>query len=196
MADGASLRVQLKLEPVRDRGRFTSRGLSEVYKARRDAATRLQADVVKRINAEIRSGGRASASTGRLRAATADRRNVAFDTGYEGALYVGIPDWLDRSEARYWRTFEQGSAATWRRPFVGTPLFFVGNGDRKTPSRHGQVPGIRTSTDEGRMPAAVVKREISPAWAYRDTFRNADQVISEYKTAAARAVLRRALGGD
>jgi len=63
---------------------------------------------------------RKAVSTGRLLRVTADPKNryaSAFRLG------VGVPHYLDTSQAKYWRTIEEGSAQAWKkRPFTSLEL--------------------------------------------------------------------------
>lgn len=145
-------------------GQFMS-GIGEFLRRNQELADDVQAQVVANIRATIAARGRAAASTNRLVKVTASPQNQKATIG---RVQVGIPSFLERSEAKYWRTIEEGSAETWARPFVGTPLFFVGG--KSFPSAHGARPGVRTFTEEameaGRLPMAVVKKEIEPMNAY------------------------------
>jgi len=47
-------------------------------------------------------------ATNRLKAALTDERNM-FIPGSKDALYVGVPGFLDNSQAKYWRQIEEGS---------------------------------------------------------------------------------------
>jgi hypothetical protein len=156
-----------ELKGVRDvRGRFLS---AQTGMRERNArfAQGLQAQVVSNIESRIT---RPSASSGRLSAVTANPRNAQYDTF---SIAVGVRSYLDRSTAKYWRTIEEGSAAVWRHPFIGTQLMPKGN-NPGYPVAHGIVPGIRTT--QAQLPwmdgkRFVVKREIAPMYAYRDAVR-------------------------
>lgn len=129
----------------------------------REMADRTQATVVSNIRGRLR---RPAASTNRLVTVTAAPQNTRV---YTDRVQVGMPAFLDNSTAKYWRTIEEGSAAVWSRPFVGTPLSFVG-GKRSSvpfPVARQQTPGIRT-TAPGRRAFTYVTREIAPQNAYRD----------------------------
>lgn len=154
---GGLIKIRVpEVEGTRDaRGRFTS-AQTRMRDRNRELAQGIQAQVVDNIQARIT--WRAE-STGRLERITADPRNASYDTWHVG---VGDEAFLDNSEAKYWRTFEQGSAQTWSHPFVGTRL---------TPRR--SIPGVITgfwTSDKGRF---VVRHEIQGRHAYRDA---ADQV--------------------
>lgn len=63
---------------------------------------------------------RPTVSTGRLLRVTMDPKNRKSGL-YDAA--VGDPAFLNRSIAKYWRTIEEGSAATWtKRSFLSLPL--------------------------------------------------------------------------
>lgn len=145
-------------------GQFMS-GIGGFLQRNQEMADDVQAQVVANIRSTIAARGRAPASTGRLVNVTASPRNQKVTIG---RVQVGIPSFLESSQAKYWRTVEEGSAETWARPFVGTPLYFIGR--RSNPSAHGARPGVRTFTEEameaGRTPMAVVRNEIQPMNAY------------------------------
>lgn len=175
---------------LRDQGRFTA-AISQQRDLNRDLGLAIQQRVVLLMRNRIAFGERASASTGRLLQATADSRNLqvqAFSFG------VGIPRFLDGSVAKYWRTFEEGSAAVWKRPFVGTQLLPIGR--FRGPTAHGARPGVRTATSElpflqGRY---IVKREIQPADIYGQVFR--EGFIQREAAAGAVKYLNRVLGNE
>lgn len=151
-----------------ERGQYTSAQSAQIQRNRLFSEF-LREQVGRRMKNHISFGGRASASTGRLLRATLDDKNVVVTKEFVG---VGVPDWLDRSQAKYWRTFEEGSAAVWSHAFVGTRLFSVGRSP--FPVAHGQSPGLRSLGDGeaggagGRQRGAifVVKHEIKPANIY------------------------------
>lgn len=64
------------------------------------------------------AAARRAQSTGRLVRATADRRNIQATAGQVG---VGKPAWLNQSNAKYWRQFEEGFEG-----HVGSPIRFIG----------------------------------------------------------------------
>lgn len=145
-------------------------------------AERYQAQVVHNMEAKIAGGKRAAASSGRLLRVTADPENAQYDTFRIG---VGDRQFLNNSIARYWRTFEEGSAAVWKHPFTGTQLMpkTGKSGDEEGSSRppypvaHGKIPGIRTTSAslpwmDGKK--FVVKHEIAPANVYRDATQQVD----------------------
>lgn len=162
----------LQVEPIgslrNERGQYTSTGVNAQLDANRNIAIDIQAKVVQRMRNHIAFGRRASASTGRLVRATADPQNLTVSKEFIG---VGNTTWLDRSSAKYWRTFEEGSEF-WG--FVGRPVYFKGR--FSFPSAHGDTPGIRSASGdyEGRRATFVVQHEIQPANIYGD-------VASEYR---------------
>lgn len=97
----------------------------EQIKRSRALAEQFQEDVAVQIKNDI--GTRAThrrTNTGHLVRATLDSQNIGpvKFTSWK----VGIPEWLNRSQAKYWRTFEFGSGegpGKWRKPFVGTVLY-------------------------------------------------------------------------
>lgn len=191
---GAEIFIRVEegdLKSLRDHGRFTSEGVRALRERNERFATSMQADVVRRMRNHIAFGGRAGVSTGRLLRVTADKRNVFSD---QWSIGVGRPDWLDNSVARYWRTFEEGSAAVWKHPFVGTQLrgmfggTIIGYAHTRTPGPQPQpLAGGPWGARGGKlrwywsMPLNEnfrVKREIQPAHIYRDVGREAH--LDEY----------------
>jgi hypothetical protein len=179
-----------ELKGVRDaRGRFTS-AQSSMRDRNAKFAQGLQADVVRRIESRITRPG---ASSGRLLRVTADSGNAQYDTWSIG---VGVKSFLNGSIAKYWRTFEEGSAAVWTHPFIGTQLMPKGN-NPPYPVAHGQIPGIRTTRkllpwmDGERF---VVKKEIAPRHAYRDAIAEAHP--AEFGRANARKLIADILGRE
>jgi hypothetical protein len=150
----------------------------------------LQADVLRNIESRIT---RRPASTGRLLKVTAAPENAQYDTWNIG---VGDEPFLDRSIAKYWRTFEEGSAGLWKRPFIGTQLMPKGK-NPPYPVAHGMVPGIRTARKglawmDGEK--YVVKQEIAPRHAYRDAVAQAN--VREFGIANARRLIADILGRE
>lgn len=184
-----------------ERGRFvaldSTEGQSELYRRNKLIAETVQGNVARRISNRVMFGKRAKASTGLLVRATVDPRNTRVDPFNVG---VGNPEWLDRSMARYWRTFEYGSAAVWKRPFIGTRLRpigrFVAPDGTFRYSKHGQrsPSGVRTWKSGRIAKGWVVKQEIAPAHIYRDVANEAD--LGTEGLAAARAFIHRNLTRD
>lgn len=179
-----------ELRGFRDaKGRFTS-AQNAMRERNGRYAEGLQDRVVHAMEAKIAGYKRAGASTGRLLKVTADPANVSYDTFRIG---VGNEAFLDNSIAKYWRTFEEGSAS-WG--FAGTQL--KAKGSRPPyPVAHGAVPGIRTTRSslpwmDGKR--FVVKHEIAPRNVYRDTVRGANP--REFGRKNARRFLSEVLGRD
>lgn len=115
---------RLRRPKGRGAGQYAPRFLAELGDSRekfaeenRTLARRVQDDVV----AELKAGTkRKSVSTGRLIAATASPENIFASAQVWG---VGVPSFLDRSQAKYWRTIDEGSAAVWSHPFVGMTFY-------------------------------------------------------------------------
>lgn len=124
MASGDAL-VSFKIEEtadikaLRNAGHFTSASVTAQRQRNIRLAEALRGQVVRRMENHINFGKRAGVSTHRLVRVTADARNSYADQWNVG---VGRPDYLNRSIAKYWRTFEEGSAAVWSHPFAGTQL--------------------------------------------------------------------------
>ena len=136
-------------------GQFTSTGNSAQYAANRRLAEVLRADLGEEIEAHVAAGRYAGYSSGRLAKASAAPENATVELFRVG---IGNPRWLDRSQAKYWRTFESGSAAVWKRPFIGTPLHPV----KGKPL----VTAIGTRAAFIRPGAYIVGKEIDPAGIY------------------------------
>ena len=172
-------------------GRFTS--FQTVGKdLNRRAAEDLQELVVAKMGQRYKRPG---VSTGRLRDATAAAGNRRSGLDY---AYVGIEDHLAKSQAKYWRTIEFGSAEVWSHPFVGTRLlgWFGESIGGFYENRWGTVPfGDEPFTRPGegsggkfrpynratavalkgsgvRSGRGTVRHEIEPVHAYRDAWRS------------------------
>jgi hypothetical protein len=138
----------------RNKGRFTSAGLSAQRERNRRMAQQLQGRVASLIDDQIIWR---TESTGRLVNNTEAPENATSDTW---SLAVGNPTFLNASTSKYWRTVEQGSAATWKHPFIGTHLWGrFGKG-----GKGGGLTGFWTDT-EGTAPF-VVRHEIEGKHAY------------------------------
>lgn len=121
-------------------------------------AQEFQGDVVAVMQ---RSYKRPRASTGRLATVTSQPGNrlIAAST-----WKVGIPSHLNQSQSKYWRTIEQGSAAVWRKPFIGTKIMgtWIPGGGFIAVSRERRLAAI----ERGDPRVQTVKREIAPMGAY------------------------------
>lgn len=138
-----------------EKGRFTS-AQSAQRERNRQMAHAIQERAADLIEARII--WRAE-STGELARNTLAPENAQIDTW---SLGVGNPGFLDRSSSKYWRTFEQGSLATWSHPFVGTHLFpRRGGGAGKGP-----ITGFWTDVDEKSK--FIVRHEIQGQHVYDD----------------------------
>jgi hypothetical protein len=130
-------------------GTFTSMRYDQ-RAANEYSAKRMQDLVVANIEAKIAAGGRGNVSTGRLVKVTGDPQNIDSTTDFFG---VGNPEYLDRSQAKYWRTQEEGTARVWKRSFIGDPLigFWAGSltgewrGDRPVGGRPFTRAGMNRS---------------------------------------------------
>lgn len=155
-----------------DMGHFISEGVRELRHRNLVLAETLRTQVGRRMENHIMFGKRAAASSGRLVAVSVDTRNQYVDNWNVG---VGVVDFLNRSTAKYWRTFEEGSLGVWRRPFIGTQLVAVYR--RQGPSPHGTnlltARGGVTFKNARGGDLFVVKQEIAPAHIYRDVYREA-----------------------
>lgn len=194
-----------ELSGVRDaKGRFTG-ATSAMRQRNAEFATGLQARVVRNIEARITRRG---VSTGRLLKVTADPRNAEYDTWRAG---VGVVRFLDGSVAKYWRTFEEGSAATWSRgSMVGLQLrgqfgsSIVGFKATRTPGPQPQpLAGGPWGGGGGKLrwywsmplnPNFTVKHDIAPRNAYRDAVQAAHP--REFAIANARKLFADIIGRD
>ncbi len=125
-------------------------------------------------------------STGRLENATRSAGNRQVRATH---WRTGIPGYLNKSEAKYWRLIEQGSAGLYARGrgFRGTPLklrpsgwpggrpfrSFTGRGGlsrRNGRNANGTVNLRRGSLVAPNTYLVYVKKEIRPMHAYRQVF--------------------------
>lgn len=120
-------------------------------------------------------------STGRLEEVTRSEGNrVVNQTHWR----VGIPSYLNRSQAKYWRLIEQGSAGLYAggRGFRGTPLKLRPGGfeggrpfrsfskSQQRSINNGPVNLRRGTFMDDQTVLVFVKREIQPMNAYRKVF--------------------------
>lgn len=173
----AHIDVQIKgstVGKVRDvRGRYIGRESKDVMRTEfMNLAYRGQAEVLTRMTSRYK---RPATVTQRLQRATGDRRNRVYN---EQGFGVGVERWLDRSEAKYWRTIEEGTLKAWGRPFAGTELRgkFGGAylGFRESSWGRRPTGGAPWGASPGffmpyrNLPPMEVKHEIQPMNAYRD----------------------------
>lgn len=180
-----------KISVRNERGHFTT-AQGQLFAASRENMVLMQGEVLARIrNNTLRK----AVSTGRLLRVTADPKNVVAVRTAEDQFTVGLGnvDFLNSSIAKYWRTIEEGSAATWtKRSFLSLPLQGIwgpnlgeyyrpsnpwvglGNGDN-VGSRGGEMyHPFRIGRGGGPSPLPVFrpKHEIRPQHAYRDVANN------------------------
>lgn len=144
-------------------------------------AEQYQRYVVKNMRAGIR---RPKVSTGRLLRVTGSTGNIGHSDDWWG---VGNAMYLDRSQAKYWRTIEEGSARAWKRSFIGDPLVGV-FGETMLDGRRAGPPFTRAGANRaGKFrpyPRAIrydivasgakiarVKQHIKPMNAYRNAWK-------------------------
>ncbi len=100
--------------------------LSEVEQMHKTQATLFQEQVADYITRNIGYSSRLNGNPTRTADSTGRLARVTRQVGnrYVGKTTwsVGIPVYLDRSAAKYWRTVEQGSLKAWAKPFKGTIL--------------------------------------------------------------------------
>lgn len=161
-----------------ERGRFSAEGLQQLRSELEQTAQLVSYQVGNRIRNKVSFGPRAAASSGRLVAVTVSSRNIKVNKRVGSfSVGIGVTDYLDQSIAKYWRTFEEGSAATWRRPFIGTHLFakyYKTDGfdfGRGRPSPHGTslltAKGPVSFKNSSADDLFIVKHEIAPAHSYK-----------------------------
>lgn len=161
-------------QPRDPEGQFRAMS-AEVERQLHSQAQEFQDEVASYIGSHIK---RPRDSTGRLANVTADSGNRTVAKTY---WRVGIPGFLNRSQAKYWRTIEEGSLSTFRSGgFRGTPLklsrggawpggrpfrSFSRNENRNFRGGHADLQGTRT------WKLVIVKNEIQPMNAYQNTWR-------------------------
>jgi len=198
VADGLQVRFEVTPSPALRNalGQYTSEGAQGQYNENRVLAQMLSVRLGLLIATRVNFGKRAAASSKRLERTSVSRENTVVTKEFVG---IGRPDWLDRSNAKYWRTFEEGSAAVWRHPFVGTFLFPKGRVPYPQPGGHGSLPGLRTAREPflhrmGRDDLFIVKREIAPAHIYKQLWEEARPDIRNYSARAVQGYLERLFG--
>lgn len=182
-----SFRVDEPANLRNQRGHFLAGAQRELRQRNAALGEMLRSQVGRHIESRIAARGRAKASSGRLLAVSTSIDNQYVDNWSVG---VGRIDYLNQSTAKYWRTFEEGSAAVWRRPFIGTQLVTV-RGRAEGFSRSDPSPGwtnLRTAKGRiafknGRPGLFVVTREIAPAYAYRSTAEQANLALHGLQSA-------------
>lgn len=183
------LRVQGKnLDSARgEMGRLESEGQKALIAEHERIAKTAQFRVARLT---VNNYKRPTVSSGRLEKATLKRGNIAATAFYVG---VGNPAHLARSQVKYWRTIEEGSAATWtKRSFLSLPLRGTfgqtyrpgGAGPKYSTPRGNGGPPVGTgkfqptgkywrSTETGKshfMPVFHPGHEIAPKNAYLQVF--------------------------
>ena len=125
---------------VRDaRGMFTERDAHSIIAMFDRLAQEAQANVVSNIESSVT---RRKVSTGRLARVTADPKNRYAD---QFGFGVGVVDFLDKSMAKYWRSFEEGPAKAW----ADTP---GGRGSMVGMQLRGRFGGTISGWSETRTP--------------------------------------------
>lgn len=163
-----SFAAQLDGRDARDAlGRFRTREITnaEIKSVNRRLATELRGYAVEELQKSIVRRG---VSTGRLVRATAAEGNIyqagnIFSTASWG---VGVASFLDQSQAKYWRTIEDGSAAIWRHPFVGMKIWPWANLTGKV----GQSGRLAWGGTIRRLPESGFKNlyQAGPPWGAAD----------------------------
>jgi len=183
---GGMIRVNFTVPNLRDaKGLFRAGVQNGIQSWSRQAAKEMQLGVVENVQGSIIRRG---VSTGRLLKVTADPKNIR--SGPSG-FNVGVPSFLDQSQAKYWRTLEEGSAEVWprygKRPMIGRELkglwggTIIGmRGDRALAgapiTRFGvdRAGKLIPSNKPGRGRSGIIKKEITPQHAYLMAYRDQD----------------------
>ena len=189
-------------------GRFIPRDARGIIDNFDRLARVAQANVVENMSESFL---RPRASTGRLLRVTASPRNRIAD---QFGFGVGVTDYLDRSEAKYWRTIEEGSAVAWadspggRSSMIGMTMRgkFGGSivGWRESSWGPRPVAGPKWNAMGGtfnamrKLPEVTITQEIRPMHAYAEAYREdgvfstrATRVVNQYL----QEVLERAIRG-
>lgn len=182
----AGFYINIKAPPgirIRDeRGRYTS-AQDQLYRQNKELAQTLQYQVARRMKNDLKRPG---VSTGRLVRVTMDPKNRVSDRFFMG---VGNEAFLNTSIAKYWRTIEEGSAATWtKRSFTSLPLQGLWGTNLSGFAQGPSGPWVTVAPpygDGGRgqemyqpfrvgrgggpspLPVFTPKHEIEPQYAYR-----------------------------
>lgn len=122
-----------------ERGLFQANVQAELAAANRQLAKELQQAIADNLEAE-RVPSRKAVSSGRLKAAILDPRNIKYAPGGpQFGFGVMVEEFLDHSVAKYWRTIEAGTSQ-----FVGNELYGVWGatltGEYGGRSRYGPYP--------------------------------------------------------
>jgi hypothetical protein len=198
----SEMRFQVKTEASRARveGRFTS-AQKELAAANKRIATTTLEYVVRYQRSQFK---RPNVSTGRLQAVTANYEKNTFASAF--LVGVGKPSYLDQSQAKYWRTIEDGSAVTWKkRSFLTLDLLGVFgatySGGRVGPRY--TLPGKSTGGKFLPIPSGQFgnvslrpfhpRHEIEPMGAYDYAYTQAR--FPEQGVQAARRYLDQVMGG-
>lgn len=165
MGVGGEVRFTVPRDP---RGRF-AKFSTEVTALMDKEAKQFQVQVATDIDSHIL---RRPASTGRLVAVTQQPGNRQVG---RSVWRVGIPSYLNKSTAKYWRTIEQGSLAVWKKPFTGTVLYGLWLGDKAYRqsiflpySRKARLEAIKLGDLKNRY---TVSKEIEPMGSYARVYR-------------------------
>jgi hypothetical protein len=193
-------------------GQFTSddRTHAQIRDLNANVAKAFQAHVIETYQAMPLK--RPGVSSGRLEKALANPENRTYSTFGWG---VGNIDYLDRSEAKYWRMIEEGSAGIYGggRGMIGQKIYGVwggsiqgyyenrwglqprAGGPWRTAAENGKLRGMTAKAAKKRkMPAMIVQHEIEPHHYFRD----ADETYAPTAVWAAgiEDILRGALGRE
>lgn len=183
-------------------GRFIERNAADITATFDSLAQRAQANVVRLIQDRLI---RETVSTGRLVRVTARPENRYAD---QFGFGVGVIEYLDRSEALYWRSQEEGSKIAWadtpggRSSMIGMQIrgkfggSIVGWRDSSWGMR--PVAGPEWNAPEGafnalrKLPEVTIQKDIRPMHAYADVYDGSD-IFKNRAPAYIRGLLRKAI---
>lgn len=136
------------------RGQMTSEGASEMNIKMLGIAQRMTDELrVAGAQAVRKSLVRPHQSEGHLERATADQRNTYYTSTQ---IAIGRPQWLDKSQAKYWRQIEYGFTG-----HVGRPIWVYADG--KAPNNRGE----RDANIRSRNPASTASKPWAKATVIR-----------------------------
>lgn len=187
------------------RGRFIARDVTALRSEMTMLAERAQANVVANIASRL---VRPNASTGRLEKVTASSRNRVVQRDGLG-FGVGVIDYLDKSEAKYWRTIEEGSKKVWGergKSMVGMEIHgkfgaeIVGWRDSSWGPRPKAGPpwNVQGGVFQAirKLPAVTIQNDIHPMHAYQDVYegsgifdREGPEVVRDFLRRSARRAI-------
>lgn len=172
-------------------GQFIGAETAELYDFNYRLAVRLQREVAAALERN-RVGSRRDVSSGRLAEAILDKNNrVVRNSGFG----VGVPEFLDHSQAKYWRQIETGTSIhVGQRIPIGVWGQSLTGGYRNAPSgaypiAGGSITGYGANRS-GRL------RPMGPTYAYRALVGAGYTKRAAYELSRARGTIRKAIAGE